>query len=216
MRRHDFYLRLVAALLALALVSGLSFALAGPARAETPARWSGLSIGAHGGGDLTHTEATAFGVGIDGLGGRGALAGGQIGLDWHLPGTQVVIGAGADASWSTAKFTVSPGLLEAKLEQSWVVYGRLGLALGAVMPYVLGGYTQAEASASLSGSDYSKTLTGWIGGAGLQYAVSEHVSLGAEYRFTRFDSVDVGGIAILDTDRHSLRALVNWRLDLLQ
>lgn len=192
------------------------FALAGPVSAQTPSRWSGLTIGAHGGLDFTHTEVTTpFGFGVDGLAGRGALGGVQVGLDWQLPGTQVVIGASADANWSTAKFSVSPGLLEAKLEQSWAATGRVGLALGPVMPYVLAGYTQAEASASLIGTDYSKTLTGWIGGAGLVYAINEHVSLGAEYRFTRFDSVDVGGFAVLDTDRHSLRALVNWRLDLL-
>ena len=148
-------------------------------------RWTGFYIGAHGGGG----EGRIDGASVD-L--QGALAGGHIGYNWQ--GSQAVFGIEADLSWSDYDSSVSTSLggfkVTAGANQDFLtsVRGRLGFADGPIMVYGTFGiaYTEVEASFSVTGpgvniSDSAKTeLTGIIGGAGLEYALSSNVSLRGE------------------------------------
>ncbi len=186
------------------------FLLGAPAHAQTT--WTGFYAGAHAGYDFGNVKISAGPFAIDGLAATGPAGGVHAGYDVQIPGTAIVLGAGAEYSWSGASFDVSPGLLKAELQSAWGLYGRAGFAVGDIMPFVLAGYTQADAKASAGGGSVGETMKGWFGGAGLEWRLAPTVSVTAEYRFTRFDSIDLGGVAALDTDMHSVRMGVNVRL----
>lgn len=199
-----------------ALVAGAIMALAaGPALAEGKMNWTGFYVGGHAGMDLTHTDVGIGGLGINGLSSDGMAAGVHGGFDWHVPGSQIVLGIGADYTFSNTEFNVTPGLLSAKLDKSWAVYGRLGIAMGKTMPYVLAGYTEADVSASALGGAWTgkDTLEGWMGGAGIEMMLTQHVAVGAEYRYTKFDGLSyLGGGLTLDTERHQVMATLKLKL----
>lgn len=200
-----------------AIAAGVIMALAaGPALADEPKHsWTGFSVGVHGGMDLTQTDVGIGPLGINGLSSDGMAAGVNGGFDWHLPGSPIVLGIGADYTWSNTEFNITPGLLSAKLDNSWAVYGRAGIAMGHVMPYVLAGYTEADVSASALGGAWkgSTTLDGWMGGAGVEMMLSNHLTLGAEYRYTQFEDLSYfNGNLTLDTERHEVRAVLKLKL----
>lgn len=216
---------IVAALAALFAFPALAADLGGPDLSTGPATvakragWSGVHVGVHGGLDLTST-ALGFGpVTADGISHNGWGYGVHAGYDHQLKGSPIVIGIGADYTWSDADFKVSAGganLLTAGIDKSWTVTGRLGLDMGRAMPYVLGGFSRADASASVLGTSIgSISMDGWVAGAGAEFRLSDNVFIGAEYRYTRFDGPSFGGGALtLDPERHEVRAAVNYRLDI--
>jgi outer membrane immunogenic protein len=206
-----------------AIIAGAMMALmAGPALAES--KWTGVYVGLHGGYDLTSTEISEPGYGsINGLSGNGTAYGVHIGADYTIPGTKLVLGLGGDYTWSDSEFKITDSgmkFLTAGIDESWAIYGRIGIDAGRVMPYMLAGYTEADVSAALfPGTPYaekgSDKMKGWLVGGGLEMALYEGITLGFEYRFTKFDTldVDVGGPTDLklDTDRHEVRAKLSYK-----
>ncbi len=91
-----------------------------------------------------------------------------------------------------------------KVEQDWLaaVRGRLGYAYNRFLPYIAGGvaFTDVEYKRRYiddlkyftNDEHYSdsKTLTGYTLGAGLDYAMTDHIILRAEYRYTDFGDKD--------------------------
>lgn len=209
--------------LAIGLMAGL---LATPVLADEPkSSWSGVYLGLHGGTDNSATDVGLFnpgGIGIDGLSSRGMAYGAHIGADYQIPGTRFVLGVGGDYTWSDSEFNVTTGgptLLTAGMNESWAVYGRAGLDMGRVMPYVLVGYTEADVSATIfpgtpgaaSGSD---TMKGWLVGGGFEMALGAGFFAGGEYRYTMFDTLKpfgAPGLLDLDTDRHEVRATLKYK-----
>jgi outer membrane immunogenic protein len=182
------------------------------------AGWSGLHVGVHGGMDLTNTEIGVPGASIDGAGHAGFGYGVHAGYDHQLKGSPIVVGIGADYTWSDADFAISSGgvtMFRAGIDKSWSVTGRLGLDMGRAMPYILGGFARADASADVGGvSIGSISMDGWIAGGGVELRVSDNVFLGAEYRYTRFDAPTLGGGLTLDPERHEVRAALKYRVNL--
>lgn len=125
----------------------------------------------------------------------------------------VVIGLDADIAWTdnTAKSNKNVPVGEYysegyynKVEQDWLaaVRGRLGYAYNRFLPYIAGGvaFTDVEYKRRYiddlkyftNDEHYSdnKTLTGYTLGAGLDYAMTDHIILRAEYRYTDFGDKD--------------------------
>lgn len=210
----------------LALCGGPSFAAdkGGPAIGEPQpvfmrAGWTGVHAGVHGGLDMTHTEVGLGGATVDGLSHAGVGYGIHVGYDHQFRGGRLVVGIGADYTWSDADFKVSAGganLLTAGLDKSWSVTGRVGVDMGRFMPYILAGFTRADASASLLGTPLGAiSMDGWVAGGGIDMKLADNVAIGAEYRYTRFDAPSFGGGALtLDPERHELRAALKYRVDL--
>jgi outer membrane immunogenic protein len=198
--------RFFAMLAALALLST-------PVVAQTEARsWTGFFLGLHGGLDASAIGVDAGPLGIDGLSANGVAFGAHGGFDWHLPGSPLVVGIGADATVSNAEFTVSPGILSAAIERSYSAYARLGMSLGDVLPYVLAGYSWADAKATLGGASASEDLQGFMVGGGVEFRLAPGVTLAGEYRYTKFDDVTViPGFVSLEPERHEVRAAVRYR-----
>ncbi len=89
---------------------------------------------------------------------------------------------------------------EVKLGLSGSARVRVGMAVGRWLPFVTGGVAFAKYTATITRPleplDYPRSgdgnLIGWTLGGGLNYALTDHVILGAEYRFTNFGSDSVG------------------------
>jgi outer membrane immunogenic protein len=79
----------------------------------------------------------------------------------------------------------------------WLVYAAGGLATGA-MDVTASYGPRAGGSAAYSITDDNKWHIGWTAGAGLEYAITDNVSLGAEYRYTELSSrtYNLGGTTL--------------------
>jgi opacity protein-like surface antigen len=84
------------------------------------------------------------------------------------------------------------------------------------MPYVMAGYTEADVSAGIPlipGATAGTTLDGWLVGGGMEMRIAAGVILGAEYRYSMFDTLTIGGPGglTIDTDRHEVRATLKYK-----
>ena len=89
---------------------------------------------------------------------------------------------------------------EIKLGLSGSARVRAGMAVDRWLPFVTGGVAFAKYTATITRPiqplQYPRSgdgnLVGWTLGGGVNYALTDHVILGAEYRFTNFGSDSVG------------------------
>lgn len=157
--------------------------------------WSGVYIGgAIGHGDGNHNSNAdthtvhAF---IDGLNSSGAFGGGTIGAD--VQRGNYLFGLFGDYKLSSATFDagisfdgVSLGTASIEDGDSWVVAARAGYLFGEekrALLYVLGGYGQQDVSYKI-GDEVVKnaSFSGFVAGAGGEYALSNNVFIGIEYQ----------------------------------
>lgn len=144
----------------------------------------------------------------------GWLGGAQIGYDYDI-GTGFVIGAVAD--WAitglesdsvcledfglscTAEDRAEPDHAEGHANMDWLATfrARAGFAAGDALIYATGGLAVASVEINVDdleflGDNYSDTdtLTGWTAGAGIEYRLTENVSVGAEYLYVDLGSVE--------------------------
>jgi outer membrane immunogenic protein len=145
----------------------------------------------------------------------GFVVGGQIGYNYQLA-SRFVLGFETDAQWSdvgqsqhetTATATIIPF---ASARTTDLVIGldwfgtsrlRLGYAIDRFLPYVTGGVAYGQVSGGgfqnvlgagpgVFSSSASRTQAGWAAGAGVESALTERLSLKAEYLY-----VDIGGVS---------------------
>ncbi|MEP9354737.1 outer membrane protein [Xanthobacter sp. KR7-65] len=144
--------------------------------------WTGFYIGGNAGyGWGTGEDA----LGVAGIDPKGAFGGGQLGFNYQF-GNNIVAGLEADIQGGDLS-AGAPGL-SASLGTLGTVRGRLGYAVGPVLPYVTGGFAYGNMSVDTLGASQSKTLTGWTAGAGLEYALTEHWTAKTEYLYTDLGS----------------------------
>ncbi len=165
--------------------------------------WSGFYVGAHAGYDWFETETNgyyAYDHDLDSWSG-----GIQVGYDHQHP-NGIVTGFIADIGLSDAsgsRYTVDTGGLtvitqaRSKVEAYSTFRGRLGYAAGAFLPYLTGGiawarqevdYFQDFGFGFTTNVNETKNRIGWTVGAGLEYAISDRMSIKAEYLY-----MDLGG-----------------------
>lgn len=133
----------------------------------------------------------------------GGLIGGYVGYNYQFT-NNVVLGVDTDIAYAnvdgTGTFIDSvfgplPGETDSgQLNWSAAVRGRVGFAMGRLLPYVAGGvafgdvdHQTVSANPAFNGS-WSKTYTGYTVGAGAEFALTDMVILRGEYRFTDFGS----------------------------
>jgi len=174
-----------------------------------PFSWTGFYIGANAGvSGLSSTQTTGYyGYGDyytqDGSG-WGFSGGGQIGYNYEFVGTNIVAGVEADFQGSTAQSTYYssdwsadysyPYWWKAKTNLNWwgTARVRLGYAFGNVLPYVTGGFAYGRATDTYAYADdtsyesysFSSTRTGWTAGAGVEYAITNNLTLKIEGLYT--------------------------------
>lgn len=196
--------------------------------------WSGPYIGIHGGigggkFDNSYTIETEFGLDGFNISDRafGAFGGAQIGYNYQLAPNWVA-GVEADISASGIKAEHSESYLDGyssryAIEIDWfgTLRGRLGYAQDNVLFYGTGGGAYGRTAYSRSNSDgrdeaLADTNLGWTAGAGVEYGITDKVTLKTEYLY-----VDLGGLKATDLvftgDRieidaafHTLKAGLNY------
>jgi outer membrane immunogenic protein len=166
----------------------------------------------------------------------GPFVGGQVGFNLQLGGGFVLGAEGDYAGMGLHDDEIQgdptenpPGpadtwLSESDLEidQLASIRARIGFAMDDFMPFITGGYAWAHAERKVN-NDFVGILSdenwheGWTIGGGLEYLVSEHWSVKAEYRYYDFGSETylpnpiTGGVD-MDFDMHTVQVGVNFHL----
>jgi outer membrane immunogenic protein len=167
-----------------------------------PFSWTGFYVGAHAGygwssfsgtdstdGTTTTTDA------------KGALGGGQIGFNYQMGA--VVLGVEGDFAASGVKVDASspdpfPGLsLTGTLKNDWfgTAAGRFGWALDHTLFYGKGGAAWTRDKIDISAADGSTATgsfmrSGWMAGAGVEYAFTSNVTAKLEYNYLDFGAIN--------------------------
>lgn len=206
-------------------------ALATPAVAQDKAPFSGLRIGAEAGYDMLRSGSTEdvdntrdLKQNIDGVNYAAVL-----GYDAAV-GEKLRIGAEASFGDSTAAWdnnnsqpnVFNLGRVEA--QRDIYVGGRVGVVTSPdLMLYAKGGYTNQRFGIDGTNGTVSTTqrldLDGWRAGVGAEYALSNNMYAGLEYRYSNYSrgELDFNGTTPdssrfdIDTDRHQVVASVGVR-----
>lgn len=154
--------------------------------------WSG----AYAGVQLGYADIDSNGADLDGNGFLGGIHGGYL---WDF-GNVI---AGAEVDYNAADIDLG-GTAGDTLDDLTRLKLLVGTELGRSLVY--GAVGAAHASASVGGVDLSDT--GWFLGAGMDYAVSDRWTVGAEVLQHQFDDFDGTGD---DFDLTTLQAKVSMR-----
>lgn len=231
--------KFVLAAAATALLSGTTFAAdlgvisqPAPAAYIPVSDWNGFYAGIFGGvanGPFDYSVVPAGSPSILDVtvNGGGFLGGAQIGYDVQFD--QFVLGAVTDIAVTNHRADLSmsaPGggmdaNATSRLTYLGTIRARAGYAFDDLLAYVHGGvaYGRTETEVVVNGVAAPGILNndrwGYTVGAGVEYKVTENVSLQTEYSFTRFDARDVynvGGDAITEAlGIHAVKAGINFR-----
>jgi outer membrane immunogenic protein len=170
----------------------------------------------------------------------GFLGGIQAGYDYDF-GTGFVLGAVADFAFSGVEsdtvclegYTVEcddngPDHAEGQTSMDWLatVRARAGFGMGDALIYATGGVAFADLSIDVKNLDGdgdrysdSETRTGWTAGGGIEYRVTENVSIGAEYLYVDLGSVETeyefaGGLVNIDAETEVNMSIVKGSVNL--
>ena len=148
----------------------------------------------------------------------GAMLGVTGGLDVTLE-NGVVVGLVGDLAWSDLHGRVD-GIDSDIYRINWVgsARGRIGYDAGAFLPYLTGGVAIADGeTSSLDQTVYQSALyVGWTVGAGVEYAVSDQLSVDLLYRYSNYGdetfewTVPFSGVSSVGYDTHQVTAGLNW------
>jgi outer membrane immunogenic protein len=164
--------------------------------------WTGCYVGGNGGGGRGVNEQQPI-VGQDFTANHnsGWLAGVQGGCDYQVG--SLVVGVEGQFDWADMKdtsTTLIPGgaigfLLTTQLDRVATATGRIGYAFDRVLFYAKGGAAFAHFNYQMTQTDFaafsvdfkgSRDVTGFVVGAGLEYALLPNLSLKAEYNYFDF------------------------------
>jgi outer membrane immunogenic protein len=162
-----------------------------------PGSWDGVFIGGFVGyaaGELSDS--------FDGEGTSGWLVGANVGVNFTLT-DGIVAGVVGDVAWTDLVNDIG----DVELHWTGSVRGRLGFDGGAFMPYLTAGL--AFGGGYAVPPDVSNTHVGWTVGAGVEFAVTDDLSVDLQYRYTdlapqNYSGPDVG------FETHSVTAGLNW------
>ncbi|WP_395662702.1 outer membrane protein [Aestuariivirga sp.] len=181
--------------------------------ADASNSWTGPRVGIVGGYGWGKADYEGTGLLAEDESGsvdiQGAMLGGLIGYDYGLS-NGLVVGVVGDLSWLNLEGSDCQGLagceyeLQTEIDALGTLRGRIGFGLDNLLVYGTGGLAVGHVDVSVEGYDGSdsKTMYGWTGGAGVEYRISDPVTIGIEYLYidlgeSEFDfgsgtGVDVG------------------------
>jgi outer membrane immunogenic protein len=186
--------------------------------------WTGFYFGGNAGGkwgSFDHTISTGAPIAALGFSGdsdASFVGGGQVGYMWQTGAFVFGVEGDIDATRLRNTFTAVapvpapflPGDSVA-LRNDWQASarGRIGYAWDRVLVYATGGgaWGNIKATGTFAPSGaipgtivaLDRTVFGWTVGGGLDYGLAPGWSLGAEYRFTRYDDNNGSGFGLLTT-----------------
>ena len=149
---------------------------------EAPFSWTGFYVGIHGGGAWGDADGDDGVEDFDFGDIEGFVIGAQAGYLWQAD--WFVFGIEADGSFADLEDTFDGVDGEFTLEGDYLasVRGRLGFAFDRFMVYGTGGaaFTGLDLSLDAGGGD-DVNYMGWVAGGGIEYAITDNVSIGVEY-----------------------------------
>ncbi|WP_162261742.1 outer membrane protein [Bosea sp. Root381] len=193
--------------------------------------WTGAYLGVQAGyswGQERTRFSDTFGRAVSGArfrhGADTALGGAQAGFNYQVG--SIVLGVEGDVEALDASETmVAPGI-SARVRRDWQasLRGRVGFAMDRFMIYATGGaaftdfdYRVLDPATGLA-ANTSRSKTGWAAGLGVNFAYTDNLILGAEYRYTDFGKVGHAfggpfqGLSVHhEADTHALRASVAYK-----
>ena len=171
-----------------------------PAYYAPPFSWTGFYVGVNGGYATTDLRGNTFGP-LAGVGPvsafgspSGGLIGGTVGYNYQIG--QFVIGAEGTLDWadlSKSRSFLNGSSDSLKVDSVANVLGRFGYAWDRTLFYVAGGYAGGDVHASgFNDAFYGVTFPGNSGwqsgyavGGGIEYAVTNNISVKGEYLFSQ-------------------------------
>jgi outer membrane immunogenic protein len=207
-----------------ALVAGSALAADLPARAR-PApvapipvfSWTGFYIGANIGGAWSNSTLTDNVTGASfSTNNSGFIGGGQFGYNWQF-NNNWVLGIEGDIDGTTISKTSNAvpttiGTLQGSLNTDWIATlgGRIGYTVDHWMFYAKGGGAWVQNSATLTNlttgasASASNTNSGWMAGAGVEWAFAGPWSAKLEYNHIGLDNWSPSTSNIVINDRLNL------------
>jgi outer membrane immunogenic protein len=155
--------------------------------------WTGLYVGAHSGyGASLLSGKGPLGSASGVL--QGPLAGGQLGYNYQID--KWVLGVEGDISWSGSKADAPlPGGGNVSIKDNYfaTAAARVGYALNRTLVFAKGGYLSTQESWNVSSGGkhpWGKfDRSGWMLGAGIEYALSHSWSAKFEYNYFNFPTI---------------------------
>ena len=213
----------------LAASAAMTFIATLPARAGEPGAfsWTGCHIGLHAGAASGHTkwrdpipdgdiDATMTGQTAN-TDMSGAVYGGQGGCDWQFVGNWVAgidgsVAAGTLTGTNIDQFNFNWAL---RTRNDWLgaVTGRIGYAVDHALVYGRAGAAFAHSTFEIENANIflgspQTTRFGFVAGAGLEWAISTHLSAFAEGDFYKFPETSInfqGNVPLADTPPFTVR-----------
>ncbi|MBB5051391.1 outer membrane immunogenic protein [Afipia massiliensis] len=211
--------------------------------------WTGFYAGLHVGGGFSDTNVVAtnqlfpaFDPGLLGTDGSGVVGGGQIGYNWQfapnwLLGIEGDISGTGIRNNASALITVGGApiapfgfnhLADRSIDWMASIRGRLGWVWDRWLVYGTGGAAWADVNYRTDFTGFGTnnpistnvTLSGWVAGGGVEYAVSNNWTVRAEYLYYDFGDETVANPTItpgfnylttFDNKIHVVRAGVNYK-----
>jgi outer membrane immunogenic protein len=185
-----------------------------------PFNWTGFYVGGNvGAGGVSGALGPTGGgpLGSDSVDGSVEfIGGGQIGYNWQFS-PNVVFGvewffdgiSGNDHGGATFISPASGDLIAAAVRADWVttVTGRIGFTFPTAdhwMFYLKGGGAWLQTQATISDLNapasisVSKTVSGWVAGAGVEWAFAQNWTIKFEYQYLGLENLDLGNGLLQD------------------
>jgi outer membrane immunogenic protein len=178
--------------------------------------WTGFYVGGNVGyvdADVDFNGPVASDLDDDGF-----IGGVQAGYNWQF--NNIVLGLEADIQFADIDQSdeIVPGFVTYRSELNYLgtFRGRLGYAFGRVLPYVTGGLAYGENDFTVTLLDLSATSSeihvGWTVGAGVEMALSDHLSAKIEYLYADLGDVDYEDTILnLGLEVQTARVGLNYR-----
>lgn len=190
--------------------------------------WTGFYVGAHAGYGWSKFAGSGT-YGVDNVSAKGFLGGAQIGYNYQIG--QFVLGVEGDYSFANVKYDTPlfAGTLTLKNDYFITAAARLGYAFDRTLIYgkVGGAWTRDKwdgtdgTGGTVTGNF---TRSGWMLGAGLEYAIWDNWSAKLEYNYLRFGSItptltttgtlSVAGTSDVKLNTHIVKAGLNYRFNI--
>jgi outer membrane immunogenic protein len=189
--------------------------------------WSGFYAGLNAG--YTSGQATSVGA-LTGVTTNVPVSGGLLGatVGFNAQMDSFVLGIEGDIAWSgatgTAACTANPAFTcEGNLNWLGTIKGRAGVAMDRVLIFGTAGLAAGGVTANIIPAavgltnTFSGTMTGWTVGAGIEAAVTEAITVKAEYQYVRMGGLQapVGTLSSIEasnlsTTNHVVKVGVNF------
>lgn len=168
--------------------------------------WSGFYAGFNVGYGAGTIEATDLGLEEDT---NGFFGGVQIGYNFQAD--NIVFGIQSDLALSGVENDDEDPA--DSLDWFGSTTGRVGVALDTILPYVKAGIAYGAGTGTNNDIEDTQTSVGWTAGLGVEVALSDSMSLFAEYDYYDFGTAtfNFGADVDVDTTLHAVKAGLNFK-----